>query len=152
MGGAGATGRGSGYGILTPLGGPGFTVLVNRGFVPPARRDPATRPGSLTPGIVTVSGLLRLSEPDGGFLRANEPQAGRWYSRDVAAIAAAEDLPPPVAPYFIDAEAAPDPAALPVGGLTVVRFRNTHLTYALTWFALAGGTAWLWARAFRRSW
>lgn len=146
-----ATVRGSGYWILTPLEGPGFTVLVNRGFVPPARRDPAARPGSLTPGIITVSGLLRLSEPDGGFLRANEPQAGRWYSRDVAAIAAAEDLPPPVAPYFIDAEAAPDPAALPVGGLTVVRFRNTHLTYALTWFALAGGTAWLGARAFRRS-
>lgn len=34
--------------------------------------------------------------------------------------------------------------------MTVVRFRNTHLTYALTWFALAGGTAWLGVRAFRR--
>jgi surfeit locus 1 family protein len=25
----------------------------------------------------------------------------------------------------------------PVGGMTVVRFRNAHLVYAATWFALA---------------
>ena len=25
----------------------------------------------------------------------------------------------------------------PVGGLTVVAFRNSHLSYALTWFGLA---------------
>lgn len=146
-----ATVRGSGYWILTPLEAMGFTVLVNRGFVPPERRDPASRPGSLAPGVVTVTGLLRLTEPGGGFLRANDPQAGRWYSRDVEAIVAAESLSPPVAPYFIDADAVPGPDVLPVGGMTVVRFRNTHLVYALTWFALAGGLAWLGMRAFRRS-
>lgn len=26
---------------------------------------------------------------------------------------------------------------LPIGGLTVVTFRNSHLVYALTWYALA---------------
>ena len=30
------------------------------------------------------------------------------------------------------------PQRLPIGGLTVVRFRNAHLIYALTWFGLAG--------------
>jgi surfeit locus 1 family protein len=80
---------------------------------------------------------LRLPEPVGGFLRTNDPAANRWYSRDVEAIANARRLGP-VAPFFIDADASPDPKAYPVGGLTVVRFSNNHLVYALTWFALAG--------------
>ena len=78
----------------------------------------------------------RATEPEGGFLRANDPAAGRWYSRDVAAIAKARRLGA-VAPFFIDADAAPNPGGYPVGGLTVVAFRNNHLIYALTWFALA---------------
>lgn len=141
---------GSGYWVMTPLEGRRFTVLVNRGFVPQDRRDPATRLEGQVPGRVTVDGLLRLSEPGGGFLRANNPEAGRWYSRDVDAIAAERGVAGPVAPYFIDADAAPNPGGLPVGGLTVVRFRNAHLSYALTWFALAGGLAYLALRARRR--
>ena len=140
---------GAGYWILTPLETPHFTVLVNRGFVPPDRRDPATRPEGQPAAPVTVTGLLRLSEPKGGFLRSNDPAKGRWYSRDVAAIAEARGLSGPVAPYFIDADATPNPGGLPRGGLTVVRFRNAHLGYALTWFALAAGLAWLALRAAR---
>lgn len=144
------TALGSGYWILTPLETPHFTILVNRGFVPPDRRDPATRPEGEVAGEVTVTGLLRLSEPKGGFLRANAPAADRWYSRDVAAIAAARRLAEPVAPYFIDADATPNPGGLPRGGMTVVHMRNAHLSYALTWFALAAGLGWLGWRALRR--
>ncbi len=143
------TERGSGYWILTPLVTPGFTLLVNRGFVPPERRDPATRRDGQPPGEVTVTGLLRISEPGGGFLRANDPGADRWYSRDVAAIAAARGIAD-AAPYFVDADAAPNPGGLPIGGLTVVRFRNAHLVYALTWFGLAAGLAIAIAVARRR--
>jgi surfeit locus 1 family protein len=124
-------------------------VLVNRGYVPQERRDPSTRPEGQVEGSVTVTGLLRASEPGGGFLRANDPADGRWYSRDVAAIAEAEGVGP-VAPYFIDAGATPNPRGLPVGGLTVVSFRNTHLAYALTWFALAALVVVLTIRATRR--
>jgi surfeit locus 1 family protein len=42
-----------------------------------------------------------------------------------------------VAPYFIDADATPNSAGVPVGGLTVIRFHNSHLVYAFTWFGLA---------------
>lgn len=133
------TDLGAGYWVLAPLDTGAFTVLVNRGFVPADRRDPATR--REVAGPVSVAGLLRVTEPGGGFLRANDPGAGRWYSRDIAAIAAAEGLEGPVAPYFIDADATPNPGGLPVGGLTVIRFRNSHLSYALTWFALAAGLA-----------
>jgi surfeit locus 1 family protein len=121
---------GAGSWVLTPLRTPGFTLLVNRGFVPAGQRryaEPA--------GPVTVTGLLRITEPGGAFLRHNDPVTGRWYSRDVAAIARAQHLGP-TAPYFIDADVRTSPAS-PRGGLTVVSFRNSHLTYALTWYALA---------------
>lgn len=132
---------GPGHWVLTPLRtGDGATVLVNRGFVPPDRAAPGTRIAGQGGDEVTVTGLARLTEPDGAFLRANDPAADRWYSRDVAAIAAARGLGP-VAPFFIDADATPQPGGYPVGGLTVIRFRNTHLAYALTWFALAAMAA-----------
>lgn len=138
------TERGAGFWVMTPLvTEDGWTVLVNRGFVAADRRD--DRP--LPQGPQAVTGLLRLSQPDGAFLRANDPDAGRWYSRDTQAIAATLGLPD-VAPYFIDADRAGD--AQPIGGLTVIAFRNSHLTYALTWFAMAGGLLVLVAYALRR--
>ncbi len=133
---------GAGFWVLTPLRTTdGNIVLINRGYIP-ERSTPATGDPQQ---VVSVSGLLRISEPGGGFLRHNDPAANRWYSRDVQAIAAQHQLAP-VAPYFIDAEAdkpvaasAPaDPAvAEPVAGLTIISFHNNHLVYALTWYALA---------------
>lgn len=128
---------GAGFWVVTPLAlADGPTILINRGFVPADRRDAISRTERDTRGPVNVTGLLRIGEPDGAFLRNNDPAADRWYSRDVAAIAAAKGLEN-VAPYFIDADAAPNPGELPIGGLTVVRFRNSHLVYALTWYVLA---------------
>lgn len=131
------TDDGAGFWVLTPLRRPdGTLVLVNRGFVPGSRKDPATREAGQLSGPVQVTGLLRLTEPGGAFLRANDPAAERWYSRDVAAIAAARGLAD-VAPYFVDADATPNPGGLPIGGLTVVSFPNNHLVYAITWYGLA---------------
>jgi surfeit locus 1 family protein len=130
-----STELGSGYWLLTPLREvDGNVVLVNRGFI---RADAPDRAPEDAPQVSTVTGLLRISEPGGGFLRDNNPAANRWYSRDVRAIAAARGLTH-VAPYFVDADAAQEtgPAA-PVGGLTVIAFHNNHLLYALTWYALA---------------
>jgi surfeit locus 1 family protein len=130
------TERGPGFWVLAPFrADSGFTVLVNRGFVPEGRRAPEDR-RKVTDREMRITGLLRLSEPGGGFLRANDPAAGRWYSRDVAAIARARQIGE-IAPYFVDADAATEPGPLPQGGMTRVSFRNTHLVYALTWLCLA---------------
>lgn len=126
---------GGGFWVMAPLRtDQGFVVLVNRGFVPSDQRDPAPR--ALT-GTVSIIGFLRMSEPGGAFLRNNAPSENRWYSRDVAAISHAQGLSG-TAPYFIDADASTtaDPRQ-PVGGLTVIRFHNSHLVYAVTWFTLA---------------
>lgn len=133
-----ATELGAGFWVMAPLRtGAGWIVLVNRGFVPDDRADPATRPTGQSAGPATVTGLLRITEPGGSLLQGNDPATGRWYSRDVAAIARARGLTG-AAPYFIDADATPNPGGLPVGGLTVIRFANNHLVYALTWLTLAG--------------
>jgi surfeit locus 1 family protein len=146
------TALGRGFWVLTPLRPDDDTgvLLVNRGFVAPERRSAARHPA----GTVEIVGLLRVSEPGGGFLRRNDAAADRWFSRDVAAIAAARGLAD-TAPYFLDAERDPggSPDA-PVGGLTVVAFSDNHLVYALTWFALAAmvvGAAGILARHERRA-
>jgi surfeit locus 1 family protein len=137
------TERGGGFWLLTPMHlSDSSTVLINRGFLPTGHSDSAARAASeIVAGPVTVTGLLRISEPGGAFLRSNDPANDRWYSRDVAAIARTKDLGSSVAPYFIDADATPNPGGFPAGGLTVVHFRNSHLVYALTWYALAIMTA-----------
>jgi surfeit locus 1 family protein len=151
---------GSGYWLLTPLcTADGSIVLVNRGFVPAEQGAPKNYPARKVPRAAcpaggpqtSLTGLLRISEPGGGFLRKNDPATNHWYSRDVAAIAAGRGLAN-VAPYFIDAARGQDPAGAPdhpTGGLTVISFPNSHLVYALTWYALAlmvAGAMWWAAR------
>jgi surfeit locus 1 family protein len=79
---------------------------------------------------------MRITEPKGSLLQSNEPASGRWYSRDVAAIAAEKHVAD-AAEYFIDADNTPNPGGLPIGGLTRIVFANNHLVYAITWFGLA---------------
>lgn len=158
------TDLGPGFWVMSPLRtDQGFVVLVNRGFVSPDKRDPASRPagpdagpgaGTGTGTGVTVEGLLRQTEPDGGFLRKNDEAGNRWYSRDVQAIVRTQGVDRDaltVAPYFVDVGPTP-PGSWPVGGLTVISFKNTHLVYALTWFGLAlmvAGAAWYVVRVER---
>jgi surfeit locus 1 family protein len=125
---------GPAYWVLTPLlRDDGTTVLINRGVVPEELRDPATRKAPT--GEQTVTGLLRISEDKGWlFSQDNRPEDGAWYRRDVAEIAAAKGLT--TAPYFVDQEKT-ESDSWPRGGQTVIKFRNAHLSYALTWFALA---------------
>lgn len=147
---SGASTRGSGYWVLTPLSGGFGTVYVNRGFVPLGSKLLDVQ--RVTPtGFVSITGLLRLTEPGGGFVRANRPTEDRWYSRDVAQIAASKGISADPR-LFVDAiTETPSSSGGPIPGLTVVNFPNNHLVYALTWAALAllsaGAAIVLWRRS-----
>ncbi|MFG1478142.1 SURF1 family protein [Xanthobacter sp. V4C-4] len=148
-GGGVGEGEGPGAFVITPLlRADGPPILVNRGFVPQARRDPATRADRQLPGEVEVTGLLRLPEEASWFVPANDAARGAFYRRDPASIAAARGLDG-AAPFIIDADA--EPGAAPSGGATRLVFPNRHLDYALTWYGLAAtllavsGAVW-WSR------
>jgi surfeit locus 1 family protein len=131
---------GLGYLVVTPLTTPdGWTVYVNRGFVPEAKKDAASRAEGETAGETTVVGLLRRPHGRSWFTPADNPAKNEWFSRDPALFAAAEGIAPSsVAPYLIDARFDPAlPGGLPQGGETIVSFPNNHLQYAITWFGLA---------------
>jgi surfeit locus 1 family protein len=132
----------TGWHIYTPLETQGGKILfVNRGFVPDALKEPASRAAGQIEGEVTVRGLIRKPGVQGSF----EPDAdqGRniWYWRDLAgmtaSLAAADQKR--VLPFFVDALAEPEnPGGWPKGGATRLEIPNRHLEYALTWFGLAG--------------
>lgn len=153
-----ATDLGTGYWAMVPMHlDNGETIWINRGFVPAGTTVPQAR-ASLPAGRAEVIGLLRPSELGGSLLQANRPQDDRWYSRDVAALSRARGAAETV-PFFVDAQAEragqPWGGVSPVPGLTVIRFPDDHLQYALTWFAMAGlsivGLGLVWRRAGSKS-
>jgi surfeit locus 1 family protein len=143
---------GAGFWVMTPLQqADGTQILVNRGFTPEKMRAEWLKQiAEATPSAesVTVIGLMRMSEPGGGFLRHNDAASQQWFSRDVAAIAQSQGLSR-AAPYFIDqgvpvgnpahdlAKPTAGQAEMLRSGMTVIQFHNSHLVYALTWYGLA---------------
>jgi surfeit locus 1 family protein len=137
--GATSEGGGQGYQVLTPLLEPsGRVVFVNRGFIPGELKDPAKRAAGQITGRVRTQGLLRLP-PDGKpawFLPDNRPDLNYWFWVDIPGMSA-EDKLDRVAPFYIDADATPNPGGWPKGGVTRLSLPNNHLQYAITWFSLA---------------
>lgn len=126
-----------GFHILTPFRlTDGTIVFIDRGFVPTARKDPATRTAGQIAGRTAVTGLLRLPEPPGTFTPANEPQKNSWFSIDLPAMAQAAGVGNAL-PFYVDADKSPNPGGLPQGGQTVTELPNNHLQYAATWYSLA---------------
>ena len=111
---------GQGYQVLTPLIEPsGRAVFVNRGYIPAELKDPAQRAAAQVSGTVRVQGLLRLP-PEGRpvwFLPDNRPDLNYWFWVDLPAMSAADHLDR-VAPFYIDADATPNPGGWPKGGVT----------------------------------
>jgi surfeit locus 1 family protein len=125
-----------GVDVVTPLvQDNGETVLVDRGFVPEALRNPATRAAGQVQGDIAVTGVLRETQKPGIFTPAANRQARLWFVKDVPAMAAALGVSAP--PVIVEADASPNPGGWPLGGRTQIDFPNDHLQYAITWFGLA---------------
>ncbi|HKW52981.1 MAG TPA: SURF1 family protein [Stellaceae bacterium] len=142
----------AGYQVITPLRLPdGASVLVNRGFIPQDRKAPDSRAAGELAGDVAVTGLLRLA-PQGKphwFIPANSPERNYWLYVDIPAMAAAAHVDG-VLPFYLDADATPNPGGLPVGGQTPLELPNDHLQYAITWYALAAALAVIYILLLRR--
>jgi surfeit locus 1 family protein len=133
-----------GYHVLTPFETVGGRLLlVDRGEVPKEKLAPAARAAGNVKGDTVVTGVWRTPDAPGLFTPAPNLATRIWYARDVAGIARADHLHL-AAPVLVEADATPNPGGWPKGGQTVVTFRNQHLSYAITWFALAAGLFGVW--------
>ncbi|GAB4577570.1 MAG: SURF1 family protein [Anaerolineales bacterium] len=141
-----------GYDLLTPLkiAGTDMAILVNRGWVP-VSFIPGGEQTYPAPGVVTLTGIIRLSQsaPDFGGSGAVTPRADEILTVvslvNVEAIAA--QLPYPILPVYI--QRAPDASLpadvnawtdqhLPYPGLPEIEIsEGPHLGYALQWFTFA---------------
>jgi surfeit locus 1 family protein len=128
-----------GYQIVTPLKrDDGTLVLVNRGWVPLEKRDPASRPEGLPAGTVTIEGVARVPAERGWMQPDNDAATNMWFWYDIPAMAAqAGEGTGEALPVVIEAGDAPNPGGFPIGGQTNVNIANNHLQYAFTWYSLA---------------
>lgn len=143
-----------GYYVYTPLTtADGRTILVNRGFVPEALKDPAKRVEGAIRDAVTVTGLARakLDGKPSWVVPENEPAKKLYFWKDLDAMAANAGVPKDkLIPFFIDADATPNPGGWPKGGVTQLDLPNNHLSYAFTWYGLAAVLVVVSVLAFRR--
>ncbi|MCE9649996.1 MAG: SURF1 family protein [Parvibaculum sp.] len=126
-----------GYDIVTPLAlAQGGVVLVDRGFVPLEKKDASTRAAGQIEGETSLTGVARAPQARGLFSNADDVAKNIWYTRDPKTMGEALKLEH-VAPFYVEADGAPNAGGFPVGGRTQVNIRNEHLQYAITWFGLA---------------
>lgn len=127
-----------GWRVITPmLSDAGIAVLVDRGFIPDGLRDAAKR---VSPDVANLTGIVRRhGTPRGLFSPDNDAARNMWYWWDVPGMLAASRIPPNarVAPFVIQAVPAAEAADFPRPQEPRAAFRNNHLQYAITWFALA---------------
>lgn len=134
-----AIGRGGrpGYRIYTPFERvTGSVILVNRGWVSKAMKDPASRRAGLLPGVVAVEGALRIPGAKARFAPENQPENNDWYWLDMDLAASARQLDR-LAWYIIVAAADPQSPGPLRGATSAPNIANNHLGYMLTWFSLA---------------
>lgn len=124
------------YHVLVPFKTKRGVLVVDRGLVPPSLIDPAKRPLGQIAGPTRVVGVWRTPDAPGFFTPQADHVRRVWYARDVSDIARSDGITP-IAPTVVEADASPNPGGWPRGGQTRVTFRNEHLQYAITWFALA---------------
>ncbi len=135
--------KGPGYMVYSPfVTADGWTVLVNRGFVPQEiwsyGAEVFAGPDKW-PDAMSLTGLLRLSESPNWTTPEVQENERIWFARDTDHMVRVLGLETgQLAPFSIDLDVGfSGKDGIPQAGETVVRFKNDHLGYALTWFGLA---------------
>ncbi|TFK77331.1 mitochondrial protein required for respiration [Pluteus cervinus] len=143
--------------VVTPLlRENGSTVLVDRGFV--SKEFMPNRSYQQHEGEVEILGMLRTTQLRNAFTPDNHPEEGKWYWTDVEAMTEfAGGEKANVQPVFVEQifEGHAGEAntrlekGVPIGRAPTVDLRNAHLSYVVTWYALSGLTAFMFARVVR---
>ena len=119
-----------GFYMLTPLElkGDGRIILVNRGFSPLGKE-------SKPEGLVRVEGSLRPVREKRYFVPENMPEKNVWTHEDLNKIGELIGKTP--LPLIVEAIGTQQKDIFPIPSDGKVIFRNDHLGYAFTWYALA---------------
>jgi surfeit locus 1 family protein len=130
-----------GFYVYTPLQlSDGRYLFVNRGFTPYEAKEPEMRMQGQLTGQQTVTGLARakLAGKPSSLVPDNDLAKNIFYWKDLDVMASSDGLmKDKVLPFFVDADATPNPKGLPIGAVTIIDLPNDHLQYAFTWYGLA---------------
>ncbi len=123
--------------IYTPLvHESGSTIIVNRGWIPNALKNPETRKAGQVTGPHKICGVIRFDRTKSYVTPENNPGENRWFTPEVKAMAMSVGIQK-ISLFFLDADEAKNPGGYPLGGQTFINIPNNHLGYAITWFGLA---------------
>lgn len=122
-----------GYKVLTPFDlVSGGTLLVDRGWVDEAHKDPATRMEGQVAGELELEGVLRPASKPRTF--TPPPKERTFFLRDAPGIAKTLGLTLKTTLIFeASVKAAGGPEPLP----STIDLPDNHLQYAITWFGFA---------------
>ena len=114
-------------------------VLINRGWVSEGYKNPNKRKFSLTKGLVKLKGIIRYPQNKGYFVPENDGKNGFWFTIKPNQIFDFINITsnPIIDKYYIDALRIGEKLTLPIGVDGKPKFRNQHLSYAITWYGLA---------------
>ena len=125
--------HGPGFKVISPfLLEDGRRIMVDRGFVPEAEKDPASRAEEPDMGLAAATGTLFWPNELDSFTPDPDLAKSLWFARDLPSMATALEAEPVLVSLTTPLtgrwpEPAPVAHAIP----------NNHFNYALTWFALA---------------
>jgi len=118
---------GAGYRVISVLTSGERQVLVDLGYIPVTARN-----DSRMAERVIITGNLHWPDEVDGW--TPPPDGTQWFARDVPAIAAALGAEPVL---IVARDVSPALAWMTPLPIDSAAIPNNHLTYAITWFALA---------------
>lgn len=126
----------AGYMIITPFAiDDGRFILVNRGWIPMDKKDPATRPETIDKRILLIQGTLIPSETAKTFTPSNDLEKNMWYYLNINEMAKFVNLN--LEPMVFVMHKTEDKSELPIIKPVNTELRNNHLQYALIWYGSA---------------
>lgn len=129
---------GAGYHIITPLRikDSEDILMVNRGFIPEAFKDPNTRKEMLVSGLQRLEGLVIEGQERAWFTPENDINKNIWIWMDLKGMQAL--VGQKILPYLLlKIRDNDEQGAYPIASDGKFEIRNDHLEYAITWFSFA---------------